>query len=526
MGFWNTLRETLTRPALKQKGAPRRGIFSEIVGRVSSLTTYWTNRWRTSATVDLTQVDAGFWDRARRGMIPGLELSAPLLNPIYSKIAAWSLGQAPTFKFQNAATQKGFDDWLDTWHPSLLEVMEESLALGTPYLLINADLSVTILPPDVVDPIVNPDDYSQIIGYCVTEVFPNPQNPADVMRITDEYYVDKRIVTTYHRGTPTVKRYKNLLGRLPILPIPNKRGVNEVYGRPEVEALLTVLYEYNDVLKYAIDGNKKQGRPTPVIEKMGTPEYIEAFFAQHGRPYTYTDENGQQKTGYRIDFDSDNIIALANDATFKWASPASFMGDVSKLLELFFYIIVQHSELPEFIFGVAIASSKASADAQLPTFTKFIEKKQSLSRRWLIEVAEIVTGYLSLMQLRVKVERPAIQFEPLTSADGKLTLQSVMWAYKMGLMDDLTALTSLTALDIDDPRAVLRKAREEAEARQAEDDARNEDLMIARAERKLASNEDNDAQADDATIPDDEDEMEEAITAADWPARQRELIAS
>jgi hypothetical protein len=496
MGFLRTLGESFMRSSEKRKGLPGQGIVSEIVGRVSSLSTYWTNRWRVTPTIDRTQIDAAFWDRTRRGLTPGLELSAPLLNPIYSKIAAWSLGQAPTFKFENDATQEAFDKWLEDNHAALLETMEESLALGTPYLLINADLSVTILPPDVVDPIVDPNDYSRFIGYRVTEVFPHPENPADVMRITDDYYADERVVTIYHRGKPKEKRYKNLLGRLPIIPIPNKKGLNEAFGRPEAEALLTIMYEYNDVMKYAITGNKNQGRPTPVIEKMGSPEYIEAFWRQHGKPYTYTDENGNKQTGYNIDFDSDNLMTLANDATFKWASPASFMNDVAKLLELFFYIIVQHSELPEFIFGVAIASSKASADAQLPTFTKFIEKKQSLSRRWLIEVAEIVTGYMALVQRRVRMERPSIQFEPLTTTEGTLTQKALEWALAQGLIDEETALI-LSPLDIDDPRAVLQKAKEEAALRQAEQDKRDEDLMLAQAERRAADAEDQRAAGDE-----------------------------
>jgi hypothetical protein len=212
MGIFQTMRETLTRPSSeKTKGKPKQGLLSEIVGRVSSLSTYWTNRWRITPTVDRTQIDAAFWDRTRRGLTPGLELSAPLLNPVYSKIAAWSLGQAPTFKFENDNTQARFDEWLEDNHAALLETMEESLALGTPYLLINADLTVTLLPPDVVDPIVDPENYSRIIGYRVTEVFPHPENPADVMRITDDYYADERVVTVYHKGKPKETRYKNLL---------------------------------------------------------------------------------------------------------------------------------------------------------------------------------------------------------------------------------------------------------------------------------------------------------------------------
>lgn len=508
MGLIQRIQETLPAP------------IREIIGRVSSISTYWTNRMRVTPTIDWTQVDAAFWDRVRRGRVEGLELSAPLLNPIYSKIAAWALGQAPKFRFQNARTQEAFDGWLDDNHAILLEAMEESLALGTPYLLINADLTITLLPPDVVEPIVDPEDYSKLIGWRITEVFQNPDMPGDIMRIVDEYYADRRVVTRWHKGKPTSKTYKNLIGRLPIIPIPNRRGINEAYGRPEAETLLKVLYEYHDVILHAIAGNKKQGRPTPVIENLGDEKTIQAFFKQFGRTYTYKDEKGKDQTGVRVNLDSDNLVVLGGTGSFKYASPAPFMGDVSKLLELFFYLIVQHSELPEFIFGVSIASSKASADAQLPTFTKFIEKKQSLSRRWLLEVAEIVTAFQSLVEYRVKQERPTIQFEPLTTTEGALTLKAVSWAYAQGLLDEMSALT-LLPIDVDDPAAVLKKAKEEAEARQAAFDQQVDD-EIAQQEKRLQDPAEDEAEEDEATPDDETAEEADLRTAA---ARLKVMVA-
>jgi hypothetical protein len=515
MGLLQRMRDSLRPgPPRKGKGKPSPGIIGEIIGRVASVSIRWINRWRTSATIDQTLVDAAFWDQARRGKVPGLELSAPLLNPIYSKIAAWSLGRVPKFVFENRKTQELFDEWLEENHADLLKAYEESLALGNLYVLINADLTVTLLPPDIVDPLVDAADYSRIEGWRVTEVYPNPDNPADVMRMTDEYYADERWMTkSFNGATGSPKRYKNLIGRIPLTPIRNNVGVNEAYGRPEGEGILNVLYEYNDVLKYGAEGNKRQGRPTPVIEELGDAAAVQAFFAQYGRRTTYRDENGVEQEKTVIDFDSDQLLVLGNTAKFKWSSPQPFMADTSALLGLFFYLIVQYSELPEFVFGTAIASSKASADAQLPTFTRFIEKKQAFARKWLADIAETVTAYLSLIHRGVQSERPTIQFAPLTNTEGKLTLDTIIWARKEALMDKETALR-LAPVDVDDIQGTLRKAEEEQAAAQAAQDARDEELMVAQLEKKAA---------DEETSPDDESEESEAVSDSlkvpDWPSR-------
>lgn len=513
MGLLQNIRNSLSRPNGKRKP----GVIREIIGRVASVSISWINRWRLTSTVDQTLVDAEFWDAARRGKAEGLELSAPLLNPIYSKITAWALGRVPKFVFENETTQGLFDEWLEENHADLLKAYEESLALGNLYVLINADLTVTLLPPDIVEPIVNPQDYSQIEGWRVTEVYAHPQNPADVMRMTDEYYDDARfIIRSFNGATGTPKRYSNLIGRIPLTPIRNNRGVNEAYGRPEAEGVLCVLYKYNEVLVHAVEGNKHQGHPTPVIEEMGNAQAVKEFIETFGRAVKYRDEDGIERTRTVVDFDSDQLLTLGNTAKFKWASPQPFMADTTALLGLFFYLIVQYSELPEFVFGTAIASSKASADAQLPTFTRFIEKKQAAMRQWLADIAETVTAYMSLVHRGVQMERPTIQFAPLTNTEGALTLQTLQWAYAQGLVDKETALR-LAPIDVDDIPGTLRKAEDEqAAAKDAFDTT--VDQTIAQQERKFADPAPIDPNAE---TPEDQSTVRDSIDAPDWPAPAR-----
>ena len=133
------------------------------------------------------------------------------------------------------------------------------------FVVVNSDLSVTLLPPDAVDPIVADDDYGEIIGWRVTLVLAHPETTAR-MTMVDEYYPDRRVHRVEVNGMTRQERtYRNLLGRLPIVHIANSADVGQVFGHAEAEPLLGLLHKYGEVFEAAIEGNVLQGRPTPVM---------------------------------------------------------------------------------------------------------------------------------------------------------------------------------------------------------------------------------------------------------------------
>ncbi|MDX2076023.1 MAG: phage portal protein, partial [bacterium] len=375
------------------------------------------------------------------------------------------------------------------YHSKLIEAYEEALALGDCYLLINGDLTVTILPPQVVMPILAKDDYSKIIGYRITEIHQNPYTFSR-MTITNDYTATERVRTVsvdvevvennqyrVRRDTLKTQTFKNVIGKIPIIHITNDAGSDERYGHPVAEGLLHAMYRYDEVFEYAISGNKRQGRPTPVIEEMGDVDQIENFWAHFAKTETYIDDNGETQTQRVMDFDADQMLTLGGGAKFKWASPASFTTDTQNLLELLFYLILQHSEIPEFVWGNAIASSKASAESQMPPFTRFIEKKQGQVTRWLNQVLDVALSLIRTYETSIpQAETASIAWMPLTNADGALTVQAVQLALEKGLIDGETALR-LLPLDIEDPNAVIEKAKAEQAEANEEFDRRQEALV-------------------------------------------------
>jgi hypothetical protein len=87
-----TLREIASRTIRELLGGPQR-----VIRR-------WTAQWSWSAnsTRDQGVTDYAYYDRLRKGRVQGLEVSGLLVKPLCSKIAAWTIGTAPTVKYSNS----------------------------------------------------------------------------------------------------------------------------------------------------------------------------------------------------------------------------------------------------------------------------------------------------------------------------------------------------------------------------------------------------------------------------------------
>jgi 2'-5' RNA ligase len=439
-------------------------------------TTWFDPIFDPNIMVDWGTIDYNWWDRARNGQVKGLEKAGLLLQPLASKTAAWSLGLQPKIRCKRAKTQDLLTKWFARVHSDVLRAFEDAVALADCFLIVNppdknGHMPLTVVPASSVRPIVHEEDFSKIVGWQISERHPHPTRVGEYMVIVDEYYADKRIRRiSKNGGAEKRQEYKNLLGRIPVIKLSFARRASEKFGRPIGAALLYLLLAYEQVLNDAIVGNRKQGRPTPVIEKMGSVQQITAFWQQFGRKEKYKASDGTEKERFVLDLSSDDVLTLGGDAQFRYAQPGSFTADTLNILQLLFYLLIEHSEFPEFIMGNAIASSKASAETQLPPFVKFIQKIQGQCEYWLFELLIIAMAYLSLWETGVAVEEDvSVKWPKLTTDDGRLTLEAATLALENNLLTDEEVL-ALLPLDVDDPQASVAKARAEAEKRRQEEE--------------------------------------------------------
>ncbi len=449
---------------------------SELLGTPRPIETNTFRRWggwSMSPTMDAGKTDYEFWDLARFCLIEGLEISGVFFKPISSKITSYVLGRSPFFELEDEYTQNTLSDWFRLNYGVIQETYDEARQLGDMYLIVNPDLTLTPVSPTMVDPIVADDDYSKIIGWRVEQVFPHPTNPMARMGIINEFYADRRVIIKTFFGTITsTEVYRNFIGIPPIVHVPVNRKANEMFGRPDGYPLLPLLNEYNEVLFAGLTGNKRQGRPTPTFSKLGDAGAVAKFEQMYGQTQTQKLDDGTTRKYTSYDFDADQLVILGGTGEFNWASPEPFATETEKFLALLFYLIVQHSEIPEFVYGTAISSSKASAEAQIDPFTRFIERQQNVAATWIRQLALIVLRYMALTDRKIKIDaNMRVAWKPVTDKDGTLVLDAIDIGMTAKVLDRKTIL-SLLPLNLQRPDEILRTSEKEfADAEAAQEEA-------------------------------------------------------
>jgi hypothetical protein len=418
--------------------------------------------------VSWARADYDFWRRAYHATARGLEVSGLFLKPLVAKVASWTLGRPPQWRLASEAATEALNDWWSDHHPQVKMAWQDALRLGDSFIVVNSDMTLTVVPPEAVSPIVADDDYGNIIGWRIEQKLPHPERPSDEMVIADEYGPGGRRQSVYRNGTllrETV--YPNLLpdGLVPVIPVHNRPEGGRFFGRPEGESLVPLLHRYGTTIDAALDGNRLQGRPTPVIAFESVAD-MEVFYQRYAQKVVTHHEDGTKDENVVLAVDLDQLLTVSG-ATFAYESPGSFSADTATLLELLFYMFLEHVEIPEFVLGSAVSSSKASAEAQMPVFVRTIQSKQAEAAGWLTNLAQVVTGYLSITRPGVVPEVPALQWPEIADEDGTLTLETVRWAFSESLLDRATALAliPIKVEDIDEVLALADEEREEREAR-------------------------------------------------------------
>lgn len=444
---------------------------SEMIGRVRH------NLYRvplTRTTVDRTQTDYKFWDRLRRGKAKGFELGGLFAKPIGRILSGWTLGKGFSYSHEDEDTNTLLADFLRANMRAIIDAYYDSLTLGDAYLVVNPDGSLTAVPPNQMEVITDDLDYRQIVGYKITTVLENGT------RIEDEYRADRRIVRVYRGGgdgNPEEIEFENIIGRIPVIHFANERSANEIYGHPTYEALYTLFAEYDDTIRKALDGVKIMGNPIPVVEGADDPQgEIDRLKSKDDTTYT-NPASPHEQTRPTIDLNATagEMFVLGKGASFNFKAPGVFTQDSGRMLEYLFLLMLQHSQIPEWAWGGAIASSKASVDAQLPAFTLTIETLRQEVEAQLIALGEIFLAYRSFVVPGIETEGVTLQWSPLTDRDEQTTRAWVEFLFGRGLITQQTAVEASGL--VEDVQAEVQAAADEMAAQRDQFEARIQEEM-------------------------------------------------
>lgn len=406
--------------------------------------------------------DYAFYARLVRGKARGYELSGAFGKPMASKLAGWVLGDTPRLSYND---QKDLEKKLNLWYkkvkPKIIKGYKESLTYGDSYLVFNGDASLTVVPPHLVEPIFSTTDPGALIGWEITESFPSIGSTVPAFQVVTQYTAQSRIISTRQNGTEINRKvFNNPLRLIPVIHIPGYQASDEFYGRSVLEGILPILRQYNNIFEAGIKGNIRQGRPTPVIEQMGSPQDVVKFWEK----FSTTEEHLNPRTGQFervpvVDFDPDRLMTLANQAKFSYQAPGSFSADSVNFLGLLFYLLLQNSEIPEYHWGASVASSKASVDTQEPPFIRFIQTTRGETEEWVNELMILRLRYQSILDITsYKVDILELAWPELRREDGDFILRAVQWAKNALLIQDATATDLLSVLKVPDAEAENKAA--------------------------------------------------------------------
>ena len=486
--------ETVERAIAAGLEQHREAVAAELIGRTTIATgqaSFYKSRAR-ARTVDETVPDYEFWDRLRRGKARGYTLGGLFSGRIEQIFASWVLGRGVEVALKEAGPDDAPDDPRNYTNEQLAEfvgslfeapdggdegdddeadallvqVYKDHLGLGDQYVIVNADGSLSVPSPDTVDVERHPLDYRRVTAVEVTTKLP-------AATIVDRYEAERRTVTIRERQEnggmrETVSEFPNMIGRIPVVSFHHGRSANETNGHPIHEPLRPLYDQYDDTIYKQLDGAKLLGNPLLAFVGM---EDIDAVVNANdpAEQDTYTDKDGNTATRTQLTIDQNAVLMVGKGGDAKFvAPPTGFTEDTKTALKTLFLLLLDHTGIPEFVWGNEMSSSRSSAEVQLTQWVRDVELRQRVIAGPLRRLCKLWLMVRSLVDPRIVVDALEATFPPLVEEDEEIKLKRLAFAKDRNLITDATALAQLHL--VEDPVV-------EVEAAQAEADARREEMF-------------------------------------------------
>lgn len=469
-------------------------------GMYKSVATYDVSR--TSTALARAIYFANKYRDAKTGVEYGEDylLGAPLGKPIVNIAAAFAIGGPVQIVENNTVTQDddpsqtnedldpyavepinptiaNVNQWLDENRNLLYLLARNSFRDGDSFVVIEDDGELIEVPPEDVDIIQNPFRPDSIDGYDIFTTIDDPDVKTKNQTIT---YVDE-IRRTYRRrmiqdqsgnrtevpGTRVDYRSAEDGGLeerdLPVIHFANEKEARALYGVSEFQSLYFLMANYHAVLAAAIKGNIYNSSAVPVVQGVeNMRQFLESNFKK--------DADGN----YVLKWDSDRMLVVGKGGSVQMLQADGTASDAQTLLEVLFWLIAQNSETPEFAFGTAVQSSKASVSEQTPMLIKKAIRKQG-------QLEAPIRKLIDLYIKRMAVLRPeefnsetqfSIDMPDILDKDLNVNIQIVNTLLEKGIITEETAAIMLNiGKYVKDLDKEIAKARAQKNARNPMTDA-------------------------------------------------------
>lgn len=398
-------------------------------------------------------------------------LGAPFGKPIVNIAAAFAVG-APIQIVENTTTPdakskstetdteestidkdenptiSNVNQWLEEKRNFIYLLARNKMRDGDTFVAMEDDGLMHEIPPEDVDIITDPFRPEVIAGYDVWSTFPDPADQSGATSVTyvDEIrrtYRQRMLLNKQGKRTPvngTRHDYRSAVDggleerELPIIHFANEKEGRMLYGISEFQSLYFLMANYHAVLSSAIKGNIYNSTAVPVVEGLkNMKQFLSQNFKQNA--------NGN----WELKWDQNKMLVIGEGGSVKMLQADGTASDAQTLLEVLFWLIAQNSETPEFVFGTAVQSSKASVSEQAPLLIKKAIRQQG-------QLEEPIRKMIDLYIDRMSVLRPdefqadtqyTIDMPDILDKDLNVNVSIVNALLEKGIITEETAMVML-----------------------------------------------------------------------------------
>lgn len=295
------------------------------------------------------------------------------------------------------------------------------------------------------------EDMGAIEKIRVKHAFYVEEGGQTVERFLWETVTPTEIILTYENNLKPERRFPNTLGFVPAVHMQNESHRHELRGRSELEAIEPYMKFYHDVMLHAGAASKLHSTAKLVLRVQDVDTFLTNNFSD------------AEIADRRLRFKDKDVLFFETGAPEIGVTGASAyqegadiiqaeapLGDTNTLLEYIFLNIVDVSEIPEWAFGGAIASSKASVSEQSAPLVHKVNRKRSL-----FENDWALVGRMALKMLGISA-RVEVGWDDLNQRDTKAEAETIkLLAEAFIALNDVGMVSKITA--VEELRPYLKK---------------------------------------------------------------------
>lgn len=397
-------------------------------------------------TLDSSRVDYKLARELYRNTADKYKLGAGFAKPIINTTAGF-MG-APHFTHTDPEADKALEEEMSRWVGKILRINRNTLRDGDVFARIaripnrfnpnEETFGLLLIPPEWVTPIIDP-----LTGEWQELIIRHPVIVHDKEgRKVNEYSIIERITTRSREieadsKAPVEVRQKNRTednpwGFIPVVHFKNEAEENQLYGTSDLEAVEPFMKAYHDTMLFAVQGSKLFSRPKAKFSLKDVNKFLNDNFSEE-----------EIKAG-KLKFADKEIFLLqeGDDASFITAD--SGLAGITTLLKFIYFCIVDVSETPEFAFGTAVQSSKASVSEQMVPLSRKIRRKRGMFEEYYGELASMYLAMWSKVE-NVKLETYRVdvgweELSPKNDAEVATTIKTLIEGLTTGIETGLLSI--------------------------------------------------------------------------------------